>query len=276
MLMKISVIMTTYNRPLHFRAALEALALQQDPDLEVVVADDGSEPTALQQIEQIAQATPLACRLIRRHRNGFRLAAARNEAVRNSRGDTLLFIDCDIALLPGALAIHRQWADPRTFLAGHRGLAGQAETEMLFKTGGLTEAGLEQAWRLADKTEQAKAASRFRTNSLLRRLHLVKRHKPKLIGCHFSLYRSAFERINGFDEHYVGWGLEDDDLALRLYMAGYRSRSIMKQARALHLWHPSLQPDSSRGFASPNLEYFQRPTIPTRCVQGLIQNSSAS
>jgi glycosyltransferase involved in cell wall biosynthesis len=270
--MKISVIMTTYNRPLHFRAALEALALQRDPDLEVVVADDGSNAESLQDIEQIANETPLPCRLIRRKRNGFRLAAARNDAVRKSRGDYLLFIDCDIALLPGTLATHRQWADQNTFLAGHRGLAGQPETEALFKTGGMTAAGLEQAWLSADKSEQDKAAARFRTNSILRRLSLVKRHKPKLIGCHFSLFRTAFDRINGFDENYVGWGLEDDDLAMRLYLAGFRSRSIMKQARALHLWHPSLQPDSSRGFSSPNLNYFNRPGITTRCINGLIQD----
>lgn len=268
--MKLSVIMTVYNRPGHLRAALQALALQRDPDLEVVVADDGSDPEPLARIQQVAAETPFPCHLVRRQRDGFRLAAARNDAVRHSQGDILVFIDCDIALLPGALTLHRGLAAEGRFLAGHRRLATQASTETLL-AGSLTEAGLEEAWRLADSRELDKAARRFRVNAWLRRLRLVKRHKPKLIGCHFSLSRADFERINGFDETFVGWGLEDDDLALRLYAAGCRSLSVMTSAHALHLWHPSLQPDSARGFASPNLAYFGRPVVPARCECGLVR-----
>lgn len=271
--MKTSLIMTVYNRPRHLQAALAALALQSGGlELEIVVADDGSDPEQLQDISSVVEASCVPCRLVRRKRDGFRLAAARNDAVRNSSGDYLFFLDCDIALLPGAVATHLAHSREGLFLVGHRGLAGERETATLMAQG-ITLAGLEAAWSSADKTEMEKAARRFAVNQWLRRLGVAKRHKPKIIGCHFSLPRSAFERVNGFDERYVGWGLEDDDLAMRLYGAGVRSKSLIREARALHLWHPTLQPDSTRGFSSPNMDYFNRAQVPFRCSMGLVKEA---
>ena len=47
----ISVIVTTYNREDALAAVLRSLAAQSDPDLEVVVADDGSGPATAALIE---------------------------------------------------------------------------------------------------------------------------------------------------------------------------------------------------------------------------------
>jgi glycosyltransferase involved in cell wall biosynthesis len=40
--------------------------------------------------------------------------------------------------------------------------------------------------------------------------------------CNLSASRRELEQLGGFDEGYVGWGLEDDDLALRFRLAGKR------------------------------------------------------
>jgi predicted glycosyltransferase involved in capsule biosynthesis len=44
-------------------------------------------------------------------------------------------------------------------------------------------------------------------------------------------------RINGFDESYSGWGLEDSDLAIRLIHAGIRHKSARFATPVFHLWH---------------------------------------
>jgi predicted glycosyltransferase involved in capsule biosynthesis len=44
-------------------------------------------------------------------------------------------------------------------------------------------------------------------------------------------------RVNGFDERYSGWGLEDSDLVLRLLHAGVRHKSARFAAPVFHLWH---------------------------------------
>ena len=43
--------------------------------------------------------------------------------------------------------------------------------------------------------------------------------------------------MNGFDERYAGWGLEDSDLVLRLLHAGVRHKSARFAAPVFHLWH---------------------------------------
>ena len=63
--------------------------------------------------------------------------------------------------------------------------------------------------------------------------------KPKLIGNNVGIWRTDFERINGYDENFQGWGCEDDDLRCRLHAAGVRIESILRWTHTYHLWHPT-------------------------------------
>jgi predicted glycosyltransferase involved in capsule biosynthesis len=45
-------------------------------------------------------------------------------------------------------------------------------------------------------------------------------------------------RVNGLDESYEGWGLEDSDLVIRLLHAGVRHKNARLAATVFHLWHP--------------------------------------
>lgn len=55
--------------------------------------------------------------------------------------------------------------------------------------------------------------------------------------CSLASWRQDLIKINGFDETYSGWGLEDSDIVIRLI----RSKIYRKSARFLlpvfHLWH---------------------------------------
>ncbi|NLG35632.1 MAG: glycosyltransferase [Lentisphaerae bacterium] len=269
--MNISVVTTVYNRPEHFRLMLASLAVQSRRPDELVVADDGSDEAAAAALNALLATAPFPVKMVRQEKDGYRLAAARNRAIRAATGDYLLFLDCDIALLPDALAIHERHAAARRLLCGHRGLLDDAATRALFAAGPApAREDWEQAWSQADKTELADAARLFRRQALLRRWHAARPHKPKLLGCHFSLFREDVERINGFDENFVGWGYEDDDFARRLYKAGAAPRSVIEDARALHLWHPSLAPQElKRHRDRPNRAYFRRWRVPARCLNGL-------
>jgi predicted glycosyltransferase involved in capsule biosynthesis len=44
-------------------------------------------------------------------------------------------------------------------------------------------------------------------------------------------------RVNGLDEVYSGWGLEDSDLVIRLLRSGICRKSARFAAPVLHLWH---------------------------------------
>ena len=57
--MKISVVVTTYNRPQALCLVLRALLSQDQPPLEIVVADDGSGDTTRQAIRQMASGADI-------------------------------------------------------------------------------------------------------------------------------------------------------------------------------------------------------------------------
>ena len=269
--MKISVLTTIYNRPEHLRLLVAALQAQTRRPDELIVADDGSNAETVAAMTRLLPACGIAARVVRQEKDGYRLAAARNMAIRAATGDYLVFLDCGIVPLPDTLAVHERLAESRRLLCGHRALLDEIATEALFAAmPAPAEADWELAWAVADKTELQEAARLFARHAALRRWHLARAHKPKLIGCHFSLFRDDVFRVNGFDENFVGWGYEDDDFARRLYKSGVSPLGVLEDARALHLWHPTLAPSPlARRRDRPNRAYFRRWRVPAYCANGL-------
>src|SRR5207244_2378718 len=93
--------------------------------------------------------------------------------------------------------------------------------------------------------------------------------KPAFRSGDFSLSRTDFQRINGFDEKFLGWGCEDDDFGRRLRAAGVRAVSILNRTRVYHLWHPPAPTRPRQWKQGGNVAYLQRAIRLTRCVNGL-------
>jgi predicted glycosyltransferase involved in capsule biosynthesis len=55
--------------------------------------------------------------------------------------------------------------------------------------------------------------------------------------CNLASWREDLLAINGFDEAYHGWGLEDSDLVIRLLRRGIGRKSARFAAPVFHLWH---------------------------------------
>src|SRR5674476_543524 len=104
----ISVIVTTYNWPLALRLCLESLFSQQDHNFEIIIADDGSSPANLELTQAYCADSPVSISYIHHDDHGFRAGTIRNKAAAQSKGEYLLFIDCDCVLLPDFISRHRQ------------------------------------------------------------------------------------------------------------------------------------------------------------------------
>ncbi len=55
--------------------------------------------------------------------------------------------------------------------------------------------------------------------------------------CNLSIWLEDFIKAGGFDESFVGWGLEDTEFAVRLISAGVNVRSGRFATNVFHLWH---------------------------------------
>lgn len=68
-------------------------------------------------------------------------------------------------------------------------------------------------------------------------------------GYHFGKGMNAglsyfYKLIGGYDENYIGWGCEDDDLIKRLNLIGIKtSYNILKNSSYLHQWHKKYSVD---------------------------------
>lgn len=266
--MRISLIVSSYNRPDYLACFLAALERQRRAPDELVIADDGSSPEAWARIQALARMASVPVTPVTQEDRGFRLAAARNLGVRAAGGDYLIFSDSDMLPGPEFVEVHERHARKGRFLIGNRGDLDRELTDRIVADPANAPA-FEQLWAAARRGHIATSQRRFLRQSLQRKLGLATAHKPQILGGHFSLWRAALEAVNGFDERFEGWGYEDDDLSLRLYRAGYTSRSVMRQARALHLWHPGAQ-GSDRRETSPNRLYFRRPRQSAWCEKGLV------
>src|SRR5207248_2847419 len=92
--------------------------------------------------------------------------------------------------------------------------------------------------------------------------------RPKLLGGNLGIARADYERVNGYDENYRGWGCEDDDLGLRLRASGVGIASIAWWTHTYHLWHPKTPSAPHTWRAGTNVSYFQRPLRLTQCMAG--------
>jgi GT2 family glycosyltransferase len=268
----VSVLVNTFEKPGHLALVLESIALQRGADcrLEVIVSDDGSTDGTAAVVAAFAAHAGFPVRFTTQPHDGFRLARVRNAAARLARGDYLLFLDGDCLLPPHHVAAHLARRRRGTALLGYCARLPRGTSELLVPEN-LPHTDLTALVPLREH----RALARRRRKAWW---HAALRHptKPRLAGGDFGVWRSDFARVNGFDERFVGWGQEDDDLGLRLRAAGVRLESILDRTCSLHVWHPTDATATARWRDGPNVDYFHRRGRLTACRRGLVPRPAAS
>lgn len=232
-----AVIVTTYNRPDALVAVLEGYLAQTGVRFELLVADDGSKPDTREVVSAFAARAPFPLRHVWQEDLGFRAAAARNRALSATRADYIIFTDGDCIPPFDFVHQHCRLAEQGCFLSGNRILLSEA-----FTAAALAERLPLHRW---SKAQWLGARLGDRINRWLPLLQLPDgawRHSApeRWAGaktCNLSAWRTDLVRINGFDEGYSGWGLEDSDLVIRLLHAGVHHKSARFAAPVFHLWH---------------------------------------
>lgn len=263
---ELAVIVSTFERPLHLQRCLQSIASQRGLPcgLEVIVTDDGSTDDTRQLVQEFAGRVSFPVRFVTHRHRGFRLARCRNQGVLASQAPYLVFTDGDCVLPPAHLAEHLRLRKPGFAVVGGC-YRLDPQTSQQITLDGIAAAIHDrcvpagQRWRMIPKTLRAW------TYALLRHPML-----PRLTGCDFAVWRSDYYAVNGHDENYVGWGLEDRDLQRRLSRLGVRFRSLLHRSVVSHLWHPPHSSFARNNLGTDNRAYFDRPHVPIRCLHGLI------
>ena len=235
--MKTAVVVTTYNRPDALEAVLAGYQAQRDTGFELVIADDGSTAATRELVEAFQTRASFPVKHVWHEDNGFRAAAIRNRALAATSADYVIFSDGDCVPAPYFVAQHRRLAEPGWFVAGNRALLSASFTQRVLREKIAIHAWTRTDWWLA-----------WVRRDINRWLPLVtlpdgnfRKSSPQrwegVKTCNLAAWRADLLRVNGLDETYSGWGLEDSDLAIRLLHADVRHKSARFAAPVFHLWH---------------------------------------
>ncbi len=269
---RLFAIFITHTHERIARSVMSMAAQTTRPDAILVSCDGDSfaiQPEIARAVETLGRPVVL---ITRPHTGQARPAQARNNAVRAIQSrfglhndDRLVFLDGDCMAPPSVLAAHDLALRTHHLSLGWRIELTQTQTAQLTDAQALegTIAGLTGE---SQHAEVARAARTYRRRNIQRLFHLTKPHKPQVLGANFGIRAWVYRAINGMDETYTGWGMEDDDLGRRVYALGGRPALRLRECVVLHQFHPT----RSRGAWMDN-EQARRIGMPfqTVCDHGL-------
>jgi len=207
---RVSVVMVLHNQAEWTARALHSLCRERDPQTELIVVDNGSSDQTGALLNQLQGAT-----VIRLERNlGF--GEASNLGAGKARGQTILFLNNDVQLQPGALRAAEQALESASDI-------GAVGGRLIHFEGTLQEAG-GVLWSNYYCQAYGRGASPIQSEFEFRR------EVNYCSGAFLMVRADVFKRLGGFDPVFSPAYYEDLDLCVRIQKNRWR---ILYEPRAL-------------------------------------------
>ncbi|MDY7094027.1 MAG: glycosyltransferase family 2 protein [Acidobacteriota bacterium] len=211
---KISLLVPYRNRTVHLRNLLSWFRQADAPDRELILVEGAAEKT----VQRLVEDCPGARYLFVENPDAFHLSRLLNRGLAAARGELILPFDVDLLPAPGVFRRHVAAAAsaPRLVVAGYRlltpleSVSPEQRQEILFRV------------RLAASDHQ---------QTILKRIL-----DGESYGVAPILWRERLEEVGGWDEGFVGWGAEDQDL-LERYLSDGRHLVRSEAFAYLHQHH---------------------------------------
>ena len=224
---RVTVVVPCYEGQEPLAITLAALARQTYPMdlLEVVVADDGSDPPIT-----VPPGAPFEARVVAQERAGFGLARARNTGAAAATGSILVFLDCDMVPEPDHIEAHARWhhLDDRILTLGFRNHVDFDDITPADVAGG---AGIDAL--VGGRSVSSPQWIEFHMTRT-RDLTSVDTDLFRIVtGGNLGISKAFYDHLGGSDESFTQWGAEDTELGYRAFNAG---GLLVPERRAL-AWH---------------------------------------
>lgn len=207
--MHFSIIVSYRDREVErVKRALDSLASQSFTNFELIFVDYGSKPEYTDPIKRLVQSYPFTKYVYSETRGWFwNRAHALNTGVQLSCGEVILFFDIDLMLELAFLQKLQELDFEKAFYT--------FSCFYLPQSFDYTSASLERDG-----------------------MH----YEQNYVGL-CAISRSKLVQIKGFDEYFMVWGVEDDDLYNRLAVSGLqRKHMAATDYLVFHQWHPTEAP----------------------------------
>jgi glycosyltransferase involved in cell wall biosynthesis len=227
--MRISLIVTTYDRPDALSLVFKSIESQIIKPFEVIIADDGSDERTSKVVENFKVKSNFKVVHSYQSDKGFRASRSRNKAIAKAEGDYIVLIDGDMILQSQFIKDHAINAKPGFFIQGSRVLLSEIITKSILKKRKIFFNFFSAGLRNRKNTIHSNILSLFFSKE--------SNHLYGIKTCNLAFFREDCIRINGFNNNFEGWGREDSDFASRLMNIGIKRKSLKFNAIQYHLWH---------------------------------------
>jgi len=244
----IAAIITVHNRVSYLEKCLYSLINQSVKPEEIIICDDGSDENIIEFLKSFSEQNNCKIKYIRQEFNGFRVARSRNNAVLYSKSDILVFLDSDVILTKNYIKkIYDFFQGNRNcFVTNYPVRLTQKQTEKIS-----LDCIINCKYEIITIKQKLKIVRQYFKDlfySITNRFRKTnKRLSPKFRGGVSAVIKEDFLAVNGYDERFIGWGNEDDNLSKRLYIYGLNGRNIGLREFPIHLYHT---PFHNNGFRS--------------------------
>ena len=116
--LRVSVIISTYNKPEWLQLVLHSYDIQTVKDFEIIVADDGSDERTKQVISEFSSETSLNVIHVWQKDEGFQKTKILNKAIVASNYDYLIFTDGDCIAREDFVETHLKLSRPNCAVSG--------------------------------------------------------------------------------------------------------------------------------------------------------------
>jgi glycosyltransferase involved in cell wall biosynthesis len=251
--LSVSVVIPAYNSESSILACLASIEqnsfnINHQNRLQVVVVDDGSKDNTWETIKK----TDFSLNLTVLRQKNLGQAQALNTGISVAEGDIIISCDSDMVLgyyaIEHFLVAHQEI--PNSLFVGFRknipGTDERANPSFISKFGSHIDSFITNDERIAFPTpgwpnNMCLASNHFKNLGEEHILWMPDNDAwllpDMVIGALFSLSRSVFHKIGGYDERLVGWGCSDGYLAAKAIGVGQYIIPLYA-ASGLHINHP--------------------------------------
>lgn len=243
--MKVSVIISFYNKIEVLKLLLAGFERQSFTDFEIVIADDGSKIEVVEVLSELITKSKVKINHVWQEDNGWQKNIILNKALLAARGEYLIFVDGDCIPHKHFVRDHYKNSKKHVILTGRRVKLSEKISDSLttksISSGSLDKrffSSIVMDFMFGDTKHMEKG---FRLWGLIPQV--TKRNNPKreVLGCNFSIFKNDLLAINGFDERFAGPGIgEDIDIDLRFCNNGGKVMLFKFGAIQYHVYHPIL------------------------------------
>lgn len=225
--MRISIVIPTYEAKDHLQQSLQfihAQEMKEGVELEVVVSDDGSTDGTLSVVQHFKTSIP---NLIYTYRERDELSCrsrARNEGIKRSSGDVIVFLDSGMLIPPHFIQkVADLYTPMNDWIIAHYMygvFTNPEQTDMSL----IADIAPHNITQICEETLLHRSEWLDGRHGLFDLVEddLERLPAPWTMGYSGALTapRHLIDDIGGFDDAFQGWGAEDNDFVYRLRLVG--------------------------------------------------------